>query len=74
MDEIYFKNSKTDMAKYRQDKRKSVGESQNRMDSIITLMMEESNAMLNPNPRERLFHVLMKVRELVFKIMRSMED
>ena len=72
MDDIYFKNSKTDMAKYQQDTRKS-DESQTRIDSIIALLMEEATHMNDPNPRSRLFHVLMKVRERVMKIMRTME-
>ena len=48
-------------------------ESQNRMDSIIDLMIAESTYVKEPNPRARLFHVHMKVRERVFKIMRTME-
>jgi len=54
-------------------KKKLQTESQNRIDSIIALMIEEAKSVDDPNPRARFFHVYMKVRERVFKIMRTLE-
>ena len=50
-------------------------ESQNRIDSIITLMVEEAETMdiKEFSKPLRLYHVLMKVSERVMKIMRTME-
>ena len=48
-------------------------ESQNRIDSIIALMMEEAKTYKNLNEAERINLVLNKVRARVFKIMRTMK-
>ncbi|MBA7681548.1 hypothetical protein ES703_89888 [subsurface metagenome] len=49
-------------------------ESQNRIDSIIALIMEEANTVKNPNPASRIYHVLMKVSARVMEIMRTMRE
>ena len=51
-------------------------ESQNRMDSIIALILEEAKTVLPDkkfSPKTRLFHVLTKVNVRITKIMRTME-
>ena len=49
-------------------------ESQNRIDSIIALIMEEANTVKNPNARSRVYHVLMKIQARVMEIMRTMKE
>ena len=51
-----------------------VDESQNRIDSIIKLMMEEAKTLEAFHPRERIWYVMSKVRERVMKIMRTMRE
>ena len=48
-------------------------ESQNRIDSIIALIMEEAKTLEALHPRERIWYVMSKVRERVMKIMRTIE-
>ena len=49
-------------------------ESQNRIDSIIALMMEEAKTVKHiKGEAARIYHVHLKVRERVVKIMRTME-
>ena len=49
-------------------------ESQNRIDSIITLMMEEAKTYKNLNEAERINLVLNKVRARVMEIIRTRRE
>ena len=58
----------------KQKLKEAMPESQNRIDSIIALIMEEAETYKKLNEAERINLVLNKVRARVFKIMRTRRE